>query len=66
LLEKVIPQNTTFDDFEITNGLKRPGWRKMRLNARRIPHQAGQRDLILLAFEDLHDIEKKLHEQNDK
>ncbi|MBU1879884.1 MAG: PAS domain-containing protein, partial [Chloroflexi bacterium] len=51
LLEEVLPQNTTFDDFEVIHEFEQIGRRTMRLNARRILGETGQTRLILLAIE---------------
>jgi len=53
LLETVLPDKTSFENFKV--GRDFPGiWkRKMLLNARRILGEAGSTQLILLAFEDI-------------
>ena len=53
LLEKVLPQNTSIEDFQVEHNFERLGHRTMLLNARRIadPQQKTQR--ILLAIEDI-------------
>ncbi len=48
LLEKVLPGNDAFDDFEVQHEFEGIGRRTMVLNARRIDHM----QLILLAIED--------------
>lgn len=48
LLEKVLPDNDAFDDFEVEHDFEDLGHRIMVLNARRIDHMK----LILLAIED--------------
>ncbi len=53
LLEDILPQNTTLDDFEVTHDFEQMGRRKMLLNARRILSPAGHSSLILLALEDI-------------
>ncbi len=53
LLEDILPQNTTFDDFEVTHAFEQIGRRTMLLNARCILSEAGQTRLILLAIEDV-------------
>ena len=53
LLEEILPQNATFDDFEVTHEFEQIGRRTMLLNARRILSEAGQTRLILLAIEDI-------------
>lgn len=49
LLEDVLPDNRTFDDFEVEHEFERIGQRVMLLNARRMNHH----QLILLAIEDV-------------
>ena len=51
LLEEILPQNITLDDFEVHHEFERIGLRGMRLNARRILGETGQTRLILLAIE---------------
>jgi two-component system CheB/CheR fusion protein len=53
LLEEILPQNTAFDDYEVTHEFEQIGRRTMLLNARRILSEAGQARLILLAIEDV-------------
>jgi two-component system CheB/CheR fusion protein len=53
LLEDILPQNTTFDDFRVTHEFDQIGRRTMLLNARRILSEAGQTRLILLTIEDI-------------
>lgn len=53
LLEKILPENTTFDDFEVEHEFPNIGQRKMLLNARQIESERGERDLVLLAIEDV-------------
>jgi two-component system CheB/CheR fusion protein len=52
LMEEILPQNATFDDFEVTHEFEQIGRRTMLLNARRILSEAGHPRLILLAIED--------------
>ncbi len=53
LLEKIIPQNTHFNDFEVDHEFPVIGRRTMLLNARRIYREGKGTDRILLAFEDI-------------
>jgi len=53
LLETVLPENTSFENFEIEHVFPGIGQRIMLLNARRIPGEAGTTQLILLAIEDI-------------
>lgn len=49
LLETVLPENDSFDDFAVEHGFEQIGRRVMLLNARKIDHL----QLILLAIEDV-------------
>jgi PAS domain S-box-containing protein len=53
LLEVVLPQNTAFDDFEVSHDLPSVGQKFMLLNARRIYREGNQTESILLAIEDI-------------
>lgn len=53
LLEKILPQNAAFDDYEVSHAFEHIGRRTMRLNARRIVPAAGTDELILLAIDDV-------------
>ena len=55
LLETILPQNASFDDFEIEHTFRVIGRREILLNARRISGKTGETQLILLAFEDVTD-----------
>lgn len=52
LLEKVIPEKTSFLGFEVEHNFSRIGNRIMRLNAKEIVREKGEK-LILLAIEDV-------------
>jgi PAS domain S-box-containing protein len=52
LLDKVITQNSTFDDFEVEHVFEAIGPKTMLLNARRFPPE-GKWELILLAIADI-------------
>jgi PAS domain S-box-containing protein len=52
LLERILPQNTQFNDYEIEHEFK-TGKRLLLLNARVIHQREGRQDLILLAMEDI-------------
>ncbi|WP_422929364.1 ATP-binding protein [Singulisphaera sp. PoT] len=52
LLEEIVPNNSTFDDFEVEHDFESIGPRTMLLNARRFPPE-GKWDLILLAIADI-------------
>jgi len=53
LLEDILPQNTTFNDFEVEHNFETIGPKIMHLNARRIYSNENQTQLILLAVEDV-------------
>lgn len=53
LLEKVLPQNTSFHDFEVEHAFQDIGLKIMHLNARRIYIDGSQTQMILLAVEDV-------------
>jgi two-component system CheB/CheR fusion protein len=53
LLETVLPEKTSFENFEVEHDFPGIGHRTMLLNARRIPGEAGKTQLILLAIEDV-------------
>ena len=53
LLEEILPQNTTFNDYEVGHEFETIGRKIMHLNARRIYREANQTQLILLAIEDV-------------
>ena len=53
LLEHILPQHTTFDDFEVVHTFPHIGPKRMLLNARQIVRTHGTRPLILLTIEDI-------------
>jgi PAS domain S-box-containing protein len=53
LLEEVLPQNLSFDDFEVEHDFPGLGRKTMLLNGRRIVRPGSQSRLILLAIEDV-------------
>lgn len=53
LLEAILPQNTSFDDFEMEHNFRVIGLRKILLNTRRIPGKTDETRLILLAMQDV-------------
>jgi two-component system CheB/CheR fusion protein len=53
LLETILPQKATFDDFEVEHDFTTIGKRVMLLNARRIPRPPEKPRVILLAIEDI-------------
>ncbi len=62
LLEEVLPKNTQFQDFEVDHEFQNIGRRTMLLNARRIYQKDGDKELILLAIEDITE-KKRLESQ---
>ncbi|MFZ4441430.1 MAG: PAS domain S-box protein, partial [Syntrophales bacterium] len=63
LLETILPQKTTFDDYEVEHDFTTIGKRTMLLNARQIQGVLGKDRIILLAIEDI--TELKLKEANN-
>jgi PAS domain S-box-containing protein len=61
LLETILPQKTTFDNYEVEHDFTTIGKRIMLLNARQIQRAFGKERIILLAIEDI--IERKEAEQ---
>lgn len=56
LLEKILPQNSKFDDFPVEHEFPGRGRRRMILNARKIVQRQGAgKAMILLAIEDVTD-----------
>ncbi|MBP1696641.1 MAG: ATPase [Deltaproteobacteria bacterium] len=53
LMEEILPQNTSFQDFEIDHEFPTIGRRTMRLNAQRITQKENGKLMILLAIEDI-------------
>jgi len=53
LLETILPQKTTFDDYEVEHDFSTIGQRIMLLNARQIERGVGKERIILLAIEDI-------------
>jgi two-component system CheB/CheR fusion protein len=53
LLEKVVNENTPFEDFEIEQDFASIGPVKLLLNARRLPGEDNQPEKVLLAVEDV-------------
>lgn len=64
LLETILPQQTTFDDYEVEHDFVSIGRRVMLLNARQIQRSTGEERGILLAIEDI--TERKKMEQELK
>jgi two-component system cell cycle sensor histidine kinase PleC len=53
LLETILPQKTTFDNYEVEHNFATIGKRIMLLNARQIQRVLGKERVILLAIEDI-------------
>jgi PAS domain S-box-containing protein len=53
LLETILPQKTSFDDYEVEHDFASIGKRTMLLNARQIHRVLGKERIILLAIEDI-------------
>ncbi|WP_295884897.1 PAS domain S-box protein [uncultured Thiohalocapsa sp.] len=56
LLEQILPERTTFEDFEVEHDFPGIGRKIMRLNARRLRH--ADAELILLAMEDVTELRR--------
>jgi PAS domain S-box-containing protein len=53
LLETILPEKTTFDNYEVEHVFSTIGKRIMLLNARQIEQALGKEKIILLAIEDI-------------
>jgi PAS domain S-box-containing protein len=53
LLEQILPQHKSIDDFEVEHDFETIGTRTMLLNARRVLREAIHPEIVLLAFEDI-------------
>ena len=53
LLEGVLTEDTSFDDFEVERAFPAIGARTMLLNARKLYREDGRAEMILLAIEDV-------------
>ncbi|MHB1347849.1 MAG: PAS domain-containing protein, partial [Candidatus Humimicrobiaceae bacterium] len=53
LLESILPEKTTFDDYEVEHDFATIGKHIMLLNARQIQRGLGKERIILLAIEDI-------------
>ena len=54
-LEKILPEKSSFDDFEVDHDFERIGRRTLLLNARSIADSGNQPERILLAIDDITD-----------
>ena len=69
LLETILPQKTTFDNYEVEHDFATIGKRIMLLNARQIQRAFGKERIILLAIEDITErraIETGLEKANEE
>jgi diguanylate cyclase (GGDEF)-like protein/PAS domain S-box-containing protein len=53
LLENILPEKTTFNNYEVEHNFATIGKRTMLLNARQIRQRKGKKQIILLAIEDI-------------
>ena len=65
LLETILPQKTTFDNYEVEHDFAAIGRRIMLLNARQIQRVWGKERIILLAIEDITKFRKLERERKD-
>ena len=68
LLENILPQKVSFDNYEVEHEFATIGRRIMLLNARQIKRSLGKERIILLAIEDITErkkIEKGLERSNE-
>jgi PAS domain S-box-containing protein len=65
LLETILPEKTTFDNYEVEHDFTTIGRRIMLLNARQIQRLSGKDTIILLVIEDITE-RKKLEEAHSK
>jgi PAS domain S-box-containing protein len=61
LLEDVLPDNASFEDYEVEHDFESLGTRTLLLNARQVYRPTNQSELILLAMEDV--TERKLAQE---
>lgn len=61
LLEKILPQQTAFDNYEVEHDFVTIGRRTLLLNARQIEREVDKERIILLAIEDI--TERKKYEE---
>jgi len=68
LLEEVLPEKTSIEDFEVEHDFPAIGRKTMLLNARRIQSKTGATQMILLAIEDITErkrLEDKLQDASE-
>jgi two-component system CheB/CheR fusion protein len=66
LLERILPDRTTVEAFEVTSNLDESGPQHMILNARKVEGNTDGDDLILLAIEDVSAVKKAAQEVIDR
>lgn len=66
LLETIIPEKTTFDNYEVEHIFSKIGKRVMLLNARKIPRGFWEEQMILLAIEDITERKHKEESLSEK
>jgi signal transduction histidine kinase len=64
LLLEILPQNSVFNDYEVTHVFEDIGERTMLLNARRVILEKHKTELILLAIEDVTEL-RRIEKQKD-
>jgi PAS domain S-box-containing protein len=65
LFENILPQNTSFDNFEVEHNFPSIGHRVMMLNARRIHNKELGKRMMLLAIEDITGLRKLERERRN-
>jgi PAS domain S-box-containing protein len=65
LFENILPQNTSFDNFEVEHNFPSIGHRVMMLNARRIHREELGKRMMLLAIEDITGLRKLERERRN-
>jgi chemotaxis protein methyltransferase CheR len=70
LLERILPEHTVMEDYEVEHEFPKIGWRTMLLNARKVFHETGAHTTLLLAIEDIttrreveRELQKLLHQK---
>ncbi len=69
LLERILPESTSVDDYEVEHNFETIGRRTMLLNARRLHVEMGGIQLILLAIEDItkrKQVQEKLRKHRER
>lgn len=66
LLEKILLEKTTFENYEVEHYFSKIGKRVMRLNARKIPRGLLEEQMILLAIEDITERKHKEESLSEK